>query len=57
LIISEVSHARIAIIADRLVAVPVGLGLPELAVDLPDALTHLPDPRARQGIRHRLAWC
>ena len=33
---------------------PAGLGPAEVAVDLPAALTDVPDPRARRGIRHRL---
>src|SRR3954465_8354709 len=33
---------------------PAGVTLPDTA-GLPAALAHLPDPRARRGIRHRLA--
>jgi predicted transposase YbfD/YdcC len=36
-------------------AVPAGPCPPELTVGLPAALAAVPDPRARRGIRHRLA--
>src|SRR5262245_58357448 len=36
-------------------AAPAGLCPPELTVGLSEALVGIPDPRARRGIRHRLA--
>ncbi|MGE5828590.1 MAG: ISAs1 family transposase, partial [Micromonosporaceae bacterium] len=55
LIASEISHARIAITADRIV---VGLAgrpyAPELTIGLSTAPAAVPDPRARRGIRHQL---
>ncbi|MGI5180123.1 ISAs1 family transposase [Dactylosporangium sp. CA-152071] len=56
LIVSEVSHARIANTADRLVVARTDRALPtELTLGLPAALAAVPDPRDRRGIRHRLA--
>ncbi|MFE0529944.1 transposase family protein [Micromonospora parva] len=51
---SEVSHARVAIIADLVRVRRTGCHVPEAAAGLPAALTGLPDPRARGGVRHRL---
>jgi predicted transposase YbfD/YdcC len=34
--------------------VPAGVAVPDTAAGLPAALAHLPDPRARRGVRHRL---
>src|SRR5437660_165181 len=34
---------------------PAGLSTPQLAASLSTALAQVPDPRARRGIRHRLA--
>src|SRR6195256_6097809 len=49
LIVSEVSHARIAIIGDRLVTGRTGgLRPAELTVGLPAAMAQVPDPRARR---------
>src|SRR3954468_3458461 len=33
---------------------PAGVTVPDTAAGLPAALAHLPDPRARRGVRHRL---
>jgi predicted transposase YbfD/YdcC len=33
---------------------PAGVAVPDTAAGLPAALAHLPDPRARRGVRHRL---
>ena len=35
-------------------AAPAGLCTQQLAAGLPTALTQVPDPRARRGIRHQL---
>jgi predicted transposase YbfD/YdcC len=37
-----------------LTAAPAGACLPDAAAGLPEALAHVPDPRARRGVRHRL---
>ena len=37
-----------------LTAAPAGACLPNAVAGLPEALAHVPDPRARRGVRHRL---
>ncbi|MEV6813478.1 ISAs1 family transposase [Micromonospora sp. NPDC051296] len=49
------SHARPAIIADLVFVWRAGCHRARTAAGLPAALAGLPDPRARRGVRHRLA--
>ncbi|MGW4984417.1 transposase family protein [Streptomyces mirabilis] len=52
---SEVSHARATIIADLCTVISTsGCHRARPCRGLPTALAHLPDPRARRGVRHRL---
>jgi hypothetical protein len=52
--LSEVSHARVAIIADVVIVGDTGCHDSRNHGGLPAALASLPDPRARRGVRHRL---
>lgn len=44
-----------SLLISSLSAAPAGLSTPQLAARLPTVLAHVPDPRARRGVRHHLA--